>query len=354
MDTALQQPDTNPDAQKVATKRLYTYFIVGITIFVSYFFLRNVEWQGNKQLHTLMELLATTLATFVGILALVRYYTKKSNTFLFIGAGFFGTAFLDGYHTVVTSSFFDQLFPSVPASLIPWSWNASRTLLSVLMFLSWIAWRREERLGEQGKVSEKLVYWGVGIFTLASFAFFAFYPLPRAYYPELFFGRPEEFLSAMFFLLALIGYLSKGKWRSNHFEHWVVLSLIVNLLGQVMFMPFSFRLFDLMFDVAHTLKKVSYVTTLIGLLISMYYLFREAAEGKAALEKGLKLVENSKAKVEMALADAKQAQVESEQQRKIAEQQSAEAERLNKAMVGRELKMVELKKKLEKLGGDKS
>ena len=38
----------------------------------------------------------------VGATALVRFYSKKDNTFLFIGAGFLGTAFLDGYHTVVT------------------------------------------------------------------------------------------------------------------------------------------------------------------------------------------------------------------------------------------------------------
>lgn len=101
-------------------------------LFLGYLLMRGSTWEGSTQLHTLMELAATLLALLVGILALVRFYTKKSNTYLFIGAGFLGTSFLDGYHAIVTSSFFDQLFPSPPASLIPWSWNASRMFLTPL------------------------------------------------------------------------------------------------------------------------------------------------------------------------------------------------------------------------------
>ncbi|MCH8069371.1 MAG: PAS domain S-box protein [Candidatus Marinimicrobia bacterium] len=119
--------------------------------------------------------------------------------------------------------------------------------------------------------------------TLASFLFFAFVPLPRAYYPELFFGRPEEFIAASFFLLALVGYLKKGFWKKDDFEHWMVLSLIVGLMGQAMFMSFSYQLFDTMFDTAHLLKKVSYIFVLTGLLISVYQMFKQADESEARI-----------------------------------------------------------------------
>ncbi|MCZ6625256.1 MAG: GAF domain-containing protein [Deltaproteobacteria bacterium] len=262
---------------KVQTK-VATYIATFVAFFLGYFLLRDSTWQGSTELHTLMEVAATLLALMVGISALVHFYSKKSNTFLFIGTGFLGTALLDGYHAIVTSQWFDQLWPSPPPHLIPWSWNASRSFLAVLMFLSWWAWRREERLGAAGWISEKTVYSVVGVLTLVSFAFFAFFPLPRAYYPEFVFGRPEEFFAATFFLLALIGYLKKGFWKTDPFEHWVVLSLIVGVMGQAMFMSFSFTLFDTMFDLAHLLKKVSYIFVLTGLLISMYYLFRRAEE----------------------------------------------------------------------------
>ena len=48
-----------------------------------------------------MEIAATILALIVGVMALVRFYSKKNSTILFVGAGFLGTAMLDGYHAVV-------------------------------------------------------------------------------------------------------------------------------------------------------------------------------------------------------------------------------------------------------------
>ena len=226
--------------------------------------------------------MSTLLALIVEVI-LVRFYGKKNNTFLFIGTGFLGASFLDGYHAVVTSAFFKPFMPSDLPALIPWSWVASRQFLSILLFFGFLAWLREQRLGDKGRFSEGTVYLFSGIFTLASFLFFAFAPLPRAYYPELVFHRPEEFLPALFFLLALIGYLRKGLWREDAFEHWLVLSLIVGVVGQTVFMSFSGTLFDFEFDAAHTLKKVSYVCVLTGLMISMYSLFRVAEEGTRKL-----------------------------------------------------------------------
>ena len=135
--------------------------------------------------------------------------------------------------------------------------------------------------------------------------FFAYVPLPRAYYPELIFHRPEEFGPALFFLLALIGYLRKGDWRHDPLEHWSVLSLIIGLLGQAVFMSFSGQPFDFEFDAAHTLKKASYVAVLVGLLISMYHLFKKLEQeidtcerAQAALVRQTRVLENSNAELE--------------------------------------------------------
>ncbi len=265
------------DNQRIR-RRIFSYFSVGGGLLLVYVLLRTSPWQGNTQLHTLMEVVATLLALFVGIVALVRFYTRQNNTFLFIGTGFLGTALLDGYHAIVTSSYFSHLFPSVPSHLIPWSWVASRFFLSLMLFLGWWAWHKEAELGKAKWFSNGTVQCMALVLTVASFLFFAFVPLPRAYYPEMFFGRPEEFVPGLFFLLALIGYVRKGKWKTDAFEHWLVLSLIIGLVGQVVFMSFSYTLFDGMFDMAHSLKKVSYVFVLVGLLISMYHLFRQAEE----------------------------------------------------------------------------
>ena len=97
-------------------------------------------WIGSRLLHTVMEVAGTTIAMIVGLAAFMRYYSRKNNTHLFIATGFVGTALLDGYHAVVTSDLLSYVMPSPPPSLIPWSWNASRTFLSVLMVLSWWTW----------------------------------------------------------------------------------------------------------------------------------------------------------------------------------------------------------------------
>ncbi len=268
----------------LARRRLLSYVVLAATLFIGYFLLRDSDWRGSTELHTLMEAVAALLAFTVGIIALVRYHSKTSNTFLLIGTAFIGTALLDGYHAIVTSQFFAANFPSVPAHLIPWSWIASRLFLSVLLFVSWWAWRREEQLGERGRISERAVYTSVAALTVACFLVFALVPLGRAYFPEIVFHRPEEFGPAAFFLAALVGYLQKGHWRRDAFEHWLVLSLIVGFMGQALFMSLSGQLFDYQFDAAHLLKKVSYVLVLTGLLISMYHLFKQAEESKDVLE----------------------------------------------------------------------
>ena len=196
------------------------------------------DWRGTTELHTLSEVVATLTALMVGVVALVRCYAKKNNTYLFIGTGFFGTALLDGYHAVVTSSFFSQWFPSAPPSLIPWSWNASRTFLALLLWLSYRMWKREQDLGEAGAVRENTVFAAVGGLTVLSFCFFAFVPLPRAYYPEYFFGRPEEFVAATLFAVALAGYCGKGEWRRDPFENMIVVSLIIGVIASGVHVPF--------------------------------------------------------------------------------------------------------------------
>jgi len=250
--------------------------------------LQWVPYHGNRELHTVMEVVATLLAFIVGVLSLVRYYSKKNNTYLLLATGFMGTALLDGYHAVVTSDMLDYLMPSPPESLSPWSWNASRIFLAILMTMTWLASRREAKYGISGRIRESLVYTVVAGLTVASFCFFAFVPLPRAYYPEMFpemfFGRPEEFVAAALFAIALVGYVSRADPRMGSFDTWFIWSLLVGFVCQAIVMSRSFVLFDMPFNLAHALKIVSYVLVLTGLLIEVQRLFRQAEESRVSLQ----------------------------------------------------------------------
>ena len=266
-------PGTN---QTVITRRKYAYAALFTLLLVAYFPLRGLAWQHTQELHTLMECVATILALCVGALGLVRYYSKKENTFLFIGTGFFTTGLLDAYHAVITASGFRELASAFPASHIAWSWFGSRLFFSMLLWLSWVFWKREQRLGNAGRISEHLVYEAVGVGFLVFFAFFTFIPLNAIYHENLLFPRPQEFAPALFFLLALIGYLRKNQWKTDPFEHWLVLALIAGFMCEALYMPSSRHMDDLMYCAAHVLKIVSYGCAFIGLLANLHHLFSES------------------------------------------------------------------------------
>ena len=257
--------------------KIITYWLVGLGLSISYSLLHGHSWQGTAQLHTLMEVVATFLALMVGGMALVRYYSKPDVVLLILGAGFIGTACLDGYHALVTSSWFKAYLPSDLPALIPWSWVASRLFLSIVLYLSYVIWKNW-KAENNVVIYEKPIYLIATIATISSFIFFIYTPLPPAYYPDLFFHRPEELIPAFFFILALQGYLKKGGWKTDPLEHWLVLALIVNVVSQTVFMSFSGHLFDLEFDSAHLLKKISYLLVLTGLFVSMFHSFKQVLD----------------------------------------------------------------------------
>jgi PAS domain S-box-containing protein len=246
-------------------RRVGIYLLTAVSLCLLYPVLSSYAWHGSAQLHTTMEALAMSMALLVGYHAL-RHYKKMDDYFLLIiGAGFIGTAFLDGYHALVTSVYFKEYLPSELPSLAPWSWVASRLFLSIILFLSWVAWYNQKKLGVSSQLNKKIIFSSTASLTLLSFLFFAFIPLPRAYYPEYFFHRPEEFLPAAFFLFTLIAYVKKGDWKKSNFEHWLIITLIISLISQILYMSLSGTLFDLEFDAAHTLKIISYSCLFIGL-----------------------------------------------------------------------------------------
>lgn len=261
--------------EKSVTTRIVLYWLVGLGLGLFYISLPSGTWQSGAQFHFTLEAMAALTALIVGALALMRFYSGEESTFLFIGSGFIGAGFLDGYHAIVSSPGLTPYMASGPDALMPWSWFASRQFLAIFLFLGWLAWLRQRRLGQDPGYAANTVYVFVAVFTVAVFVFLAFAPLPHAYSPDFFLHRPGEFGPAVFFLLALIGYLRKGDWRREAFDHWLVISLIIGLAGQAVFMPFSSHLFDLEFDAAHGIKLASYVCVLIGLMVSIYTASRD-------------------------------------------------------------------------------
>jgi len=250
--------------------------MVSVALAGLYALTHHLDWVSSATLHTVIESIAMLLALIVGAMALVRYYSAPDNKYLIIGSGFIGTGLLDGYHTVVTSTYFQTFMPSDMPSLIPWSWVASRLFLAIILYVSWWIWKWESsHPAEKKLIRPYTVYTWVGMSTVLCFLFFMLVELPVAYYSHWLLHRPEELIPGLFFLLALTGYISKGEWKRSSFEHWLVLCLLINAIGEVLVMPNSAKLFDAEFDMAHFLKDISYICALIGLLTSMFHSFKK-------------------------------------------------------------------------------
>ncbi|MCP4542637.1 MAG: response regulator [Chloroflexi bacterium] len=303
--------------------RLRKYILLSVFLVSGGLALQNVQWQNTARTHTLLESVTIFLALFIAVMAFVRYYSKKKNIFLLISAGFLGTALLDGYHLIVTSSLFVSSFPSASPALVPWSELAPRLFLAVLMALSWLGWytRRKLQRAKGDVVREGYVYFVTILLVLIVFCIFVLAPLPRrVYYPEGFIHRPSELVPAFFFLVAVVGYLYKGDWKQNSsIEHWLILSLLTNLFAHVPFMSASAQLFDAMFSLAHMVKIASYANVLAGLLVSTYVLFKQAEESIQDMQQVNVQLQSEIVERQRAEAALREAKVAAEEALRIAE-----------------------------------
>lgn len=225
-----------------------------------------------------METIATALAFIIGGLALVRYYSRKQSTFLFIGTGFLGTALFELNHAIITSPLYTPRLGVAAQDASAWSWTAARLYLSLYLFVSLLAWWRESREDRVEGINEAWVYLTATILAVVVFVFFRLVPLTAAYRQGSVLGRPGELVPALFFGLAFGGYLWNGNWRTLVFEHWLLISLLISTVLHGVYMSRSQQPFDASYDASHLLKISSYLAVLIGLLISVYHTFRSETQ----------------------------------------------------------------------------
>ena len=180
----------------------------------------------------------------VEILALVRFYSKKQETFLFIGTGFLGTGLLNGYHAVMTSTLIaDPATAFETADGAAWTWTAARLFLSMFLFGS-VFLGSDDSDSARSHLNELSVYIAAAVLTIGTFLVFAFLPLPPAYYPDFVVWRPAEFIPATFFFAAWVGYLVRGEWRTEPFQYWLLISLMISVFMHGMYMSQATSEFD--------------------------------------------------------------------------------------------------------------
>jgi signal transduction histidine kinase/CheY-like chemotaxis protein len=273
----------NSTGTKQTSNRSIGYVLLIVALLAGAFVVGRMTWKSNGEMHTLLETVATVLLLISGAMSLVRYYTKKTSTFLLLGSGFLGTALLNGYHAAITSSFLAGRTPSGASALSLWSGTNPRLFLAVLMCVSLWGWKKESRRSTTGRREELLVYILIGTFTVFSFFFLGVVRLPLQYYPNFAVHRPALAVSGIIYALAALGYWRKGGWKTDDVEHWLLLSLIIGAVGYLTYQPFYNNLNEPLYVIGHGLNVLQYSSMLIGLFISMASVFKSEAENAARL-----------------------------------------------------------------------
>ena len=240
---------------------------------------RPAAWQHDVVMHTMLELAATMLALMIGVVALIRFYTRQETLHLFIGVGFLGAALFDGQHMILTSPWW--LAGAPPSE--QWNWNPSLTFLALELVFGWWTCRREQQVGQGGRAPDNGVYLRLAVVTLVSFAVAAFVPFPRRYSIEGLLGRPDELLAGLLFLIAMLGFMRLGEKSPSVFLRWLVFALLIAFVGRVFVMSRSNALLDALFMTGHWAKLATYVCVLVGLLIDFYSLSAEAQRRQESL-----------------------------------------------------------------------
>jgi len=267
-------------------QRAAFYFFLFLLLFVGAFGPRDLTWSLDPSLHGVLETVASVLAFVVGSLALVRYYSKKQRTFLFIGTGFLGTAVLDTFHAIVSTGMVGNPAIEDLQRLSQLSFTASGAFLSSFFLMSWVAWWRNRTGSSMMRVREWPVYFWATLLTVLLLAGFISGLSEWNQAIELAWAStgPAKLLPALLFSLALAGYLWRGHWRLDASEHWLVAALVVSAMVYWAYMPLSKQAYDLGFTAAHLLKVLGYVGVLMGLMGSVYVTFRREEEAADAAQ----------------------------------------------------------------------
>ncbi len=263
---------------------LYTYFF----LLIIYFLLKDINLGFDQDAHTIVEIVGSILSIFIGILAFLHYLSKRNNMYLFISTGFLVEGSFKAIHALLTSKLLISL---APLGIIEWTSAISRVVFPSLLLLSYLTWKRENSQNAQGAI---INYHRLFIYLTLLFvsSFLMFLLLPQNLFEQTTFSYQSSYIEnsqnlvlsiipITIYLFAIIFYLNKGNWKTSKFEHWLIISLIVGFKAELIF-SFANSYFEIL--LSHLLKNTSYILLLVGLIHTMYQLFKRVEESSIEIK----------------------------------------------------------------------
>ena len=258
----------------------------------------EIVWLQDFQLF--VTLISGVFALFIGVLAILRYYTKKSSVnFLFIGLGFLGVGLLDVFQLMLDLGAFQSLFVAPATQVYSLTSVISKVFLSALMFVSWFVNRNANKVSRATKKQEKLLMVLVSICFVIFVGVFLFLMIKGIQVDSLaviIIGL----VSLMFLLLTIVGYLLDKGWMYDNFNYWIIFLLAFLVLSQIFYLPlFNLEYLNMM-NLSVWARFFAYLGLLIGFLNSIYEMFQKEIATQKELEEKNKIIGETKSKVEEA------------------------------------------------------
>lgn len=270
--------------------------LISVVLFLVFaYFSAGLRWFSSFNLF--INLVGAIFAFFIGLLALVRFYTKKSSlNYLFLGLGFLVVSVVEVAQILVSMGSFADLFAvSAATEAFPVTEVVSRVFLSIIMFLSWLLMREEYR---ERRVSERLAFVGVAVGISATVVLVSLYTQLFAGMQEYMFAIIGQTLALLIYILALAGFGRSRGFCCRNFDFWVVFSLVFSIISQIFFLPYLNLEYDLALNLATLAKFISYVLLLFGFLHSVYEMYKREEEIQRELAKKNVILNETKKKVE--------------------------------------------------------
>ena len=262
-------PDALPPAPRDTGRRRPLTILGTTALFAALLLIPDGDSRVDGGAHTLLDALACSWAFVGGALAVVRYYGLKSRPVLFAGIALLGASALDGFHALIASLPPASRLPANPLALAEWSWVAPR-----LFFGSVLALSASSMLSTANKREERTLFLLAGLLLFACFLPFLLVQLLGEQDAETL--LPTELLPALVFLWALAALLRKGNWRTDPFEHSLVLASLLGFFDSLFFMSRSGGPDALGSVFAHLVKSAGYLVVLAALMTEILRVFRQA------------------------------------------------------------------------------
>lgn len=269
------------------------FYLISFLLFILFFILLpvsyNSSWRSSSDFHSCIEITSSLIAMVSGIASIIYFGCNHKRFYLLVGLGFFISGGEDLIHGILS---FERLVGNSGVDFsrfIPVTYVAGRSTLAILII---VAPAIDSMVGESKSIKKEALAVAVFALLLGSIATIVAFlvPLPKLIFPDNLIARPADFVSAIFFAIALVIVLKRFFIQKDIFSEYLIYCIILNLGGQV-YMSFSKNLFDIYFDIAHFANILSYLMPLIGISLQNFHETQNARKANNTLEEHLRALE---------------------------------------------------------------